>query len=750
MNLSTTMNSSHSLHSANCSNSSRSSPGTFRNCKSIPSHTYTSTNQQQVLPHKACWKRFSSPFLCNSEAANGKEKHSPPIVPSLTSFIVEAFKKAEPSYVYDCRQNPKRVLTKPSKGTKNHGWDNEDSDYILYVGDIVGFGAPEEGRSFLVMDILGHGTFGQVVKCKHLLSGKLVAVKIIKNEQAYFNQSLMEVTILEMLNKRYDPADQHHVTRMLDTFVFRSHLCIVFELLSLNLYELLKQNRHKGFSHSLIQRLLTQILDALCLLKEAKIVHCDLKPENILLKRMDSPEIKVIDFGSGCHENKTVYTYIQSRFYRSPEVILGLPYTSAIDMWSFGCIAMELFLGLPLFPGNSNYDQIKRICESLGQPPSVMMEIGKEVPKYFVKGAAFSTSSGKVSNHWHLKSKDLFEKEYKCTIGDSKRYFSGISIEEIINLYPMSKKKTACEQEREKQLRAALCDLVKGALNLNPLERWTPQQAKKHPYLTGEPFLQPFDPIASLMRSVEVPSVSRLQNTSGSSIGNTANSLLNRPRAMTINAMKPQAPVPPSLERVAEVTGGIQATIPTIGERHYSIIAAENSSGSQNRRNRQHQQQLHSQGQSADVAINTQHQPQLTAQQQTATNYSLLIEQRRISNPYGNYLPISITNSLHRQQQQKERTNAALGSHNDNNNLHLHNEKSHQQLQLPSQMITLSESSTTINQQPLSTQLPAVSVGLDGYRVSRRDSIPLPSIPALFKGNAERQNEDLKRRQRKE
>ena len=76
--------------------------------------------------------------------------------------------------------------------------------------------------------------------------------------------------------------------------------------------------------------------------------------------------IKVIDFGSSCHEANRIYTYIQSRFYRSPEVLLNMRYTGAIDMWSFGCIVAELFLGLPLFPGSSEYNQLFRIVEMLG------------------------------------------------------------------------------------------------------------------------------------------------------------------------------------------------------------------------------------------------------------------------------------------------------------------------------------------------------------------------------------------------
>lgn len=80
-------------------------------------------------------------------------------------------------------------------------------------------------------------------------------------------------------------------------------------------------------------------------------MHCDLKPENVMLRQPNRSIIKVIDFGSSCLTDERVYTYIQSRFYRAPEVILGLPYSTPIDMWSMGCILAELFTGYPLFPG---------------------------------------------------------------------------------------------------------------------------------------------------------------------------------------------------------------------------------------------------------------------------------------------------------------------------------------------------------------------------------------------------------------
>lgn len=138
---------------------------------------------------------------------------------------------------------------------------------------------------YLILDVLGQGTFGQVVKCQNLKTNAIVAVKVIKNKPAYFNQSMMEVTVLELLNERYDVDDRHHILRLQDTFIHRRHLCLVFELLSVNLYELIKQNQFRGLSMSLVRVFSAQLLDALCVLNEARIIHCDLKPENVLLKK---------------------------------------------------------------------------------------------------------------------------------------------------------------------------------------------------------------------------------------------------------------------------------------------------------------------------------------------------------------------------------------------------------------------------------------------------------------------------------
>ncbi|EIM81219.1 kinase-like protein [Stereum hirsutum FP-91666 SS1] len=405
----------------------------------------------------------------------------------LTTNIIDTYRIANPQFKYESATNPRRVLTKPSKPSHNEGYDNEDYDYILYVNDWLG---TEEGHKYLILDVLGQGTFGQVVKCQDMKTHDVVAVKVVKNKPAYFNQSMMEVTILEMLNTQCDPHDEHHILRLKDSFIHRSHLCLVFELLSSNLYELIKQNQFQGLSTQLVKVFTAQLLDAMSILKDARLIHCDLKPENILLKTLQSPQIKVIDFGSACHERQTVYTYIQSRFYRSPEVLLGLPYTAAIDMWSLGCIAVELFLGLPLFPGTSEYNQITRIVEMLGQPPSYMMEMGKQTGQFF---DSYVDMYGRKK--YRLKSLEQYSREHNTNEQPGKQYFKATSLPEIVNGAPMPAFKTGrqgVEMEKELNNRQSFIDFCQGLLNMNPIERWSPQQARLHPFITGEKWTKPF------------------------------------------------------------------------------------------------------------------------------------------------------------------------------------------------------------------------------------------------------------------
>lgn len=171
--------------------------------------------------------------------------------------------------------------------------------------------------------------------------------------------------------------------RIVDSFTFRKHLILVFELLSINLYDFLKRNNFGGVSESLVRRFAIQLLITLSFLKERNIVHCDLKPENILLRQQNKSGIKVIDFGSSTYESEQFYTYIQSRYYRAPEIMLGIRYTPAIDMWSLGCILFEMHIGVPLFAGEDEKEQMQLIMSVKGPPPRSMIVIATRRKVFF-------------------------------------------------------------------------------------------------------------------------------------------------------------------------------------------------------------------------------------------------------------------------------------------------------------------------------------------------------------------------------
>ncbi|KLT38386.1 kinase-like protein [Cutaneotrichosporon oleaginosum] len=268
-------------------------------------------------------------------------------------------------FIYYMARGVKRPK-QPDGKIYNHGYDDERGDYIVVEGDHLCY-------RYEVVGVLGKGSFGQVVHCRDHKSGGSVAVKIIRNKKRFHTQALVEVKILQQIVD-WDPEDKHYMVKMTDHFYFRGHLCIVTELLSINLYELIKANQFNGFSTVLIRRFTTQMLSSLMLMRSHRIVHCDLKPENILLRHPAKSGIKVIDFGSSCHESEKVYTYIQSRFYRSPEVILGMNYAMAIDMWSLGCILAELYTGYPIFPGENEHEQLACIMEVLGVPDHYIVQ----------------------------------------------------------------------------------------------------------------------------------------------------------------------------------------------------------------------------------------------------------------------------------------------------------------------------------------------------------------------------------------
>uniref|UniRef100_M4C4K8 Protein kinase domain-containing protein n=1 Tax=Hyaloperonospora arabidopsidis (strain Emoy2) TaxID=559515 RepID=M4C4K8_HYAAE len=280
-------------------------------------------------------------------------------------------------------EDPNEVLTQ----LHNDGYDDKDGDYLVLIGDHLAF-------RYEVLSALGQGAFGQVVRCVDHRTRRQVAVKIVRNRRAYRDQAMMEVQVLAQLQRGAAACPEHpHVVCMEDHFEFRDHVCIVFEELGMTLYHYLSIRSFRGVSMDSVRTVGKQLARALTFLKQEKVVHCDLKPENILLdasvlandaRCTDTVDkVTVIDFGSSSLDGAPVAAYIQSRFYRSPEVLLGHVCSETIDMWSLACILVELLTGHPIFAGENEREQFDCIMEVLGVPPVDMVLQAKRRLNFF-------------------------------------------------------------------------------------------------------------------------------------------------------------------------------------------------------------------------------------------------------------------------------------------------------------------------------------------------------------------------------
>ncbi len=169
---------------------------------------------------------------------------------------------------------------------------------------------------------------------------------------------------MRFINANGDP-DEKNFLKLYDYFYHKEHLFIVGEILKDNLYDFYKylneNNLENYFSLNRMQKITKQILICLDYLHDLKLIHCDLKPENILIKSISETQIKVIDFGSSCFIHDHLSSYVQSRSYRAPEVILGCKYDYKIDIWSLGCILAELYTGNVLFQNDSIHSLLAKV-----------------------------------------------------------------------------------------------------------------------------------------------------------------------------------------------------------------------------------------------------------------------------------------------------------------------------------------------------------------------------------------------------
>ncbi|XP_060628574.2 homeodomain-interacting protein kinase 1 isoform X4 [Anolis sagrei] len=332
-------------------------------------------------------------------------------------------------------------------------------------------------NSYEVLEFLGRGTFGQVAKCWKRSTKEIVAIKILKNHPSYARQGQIEVSILSRLSS--ENADEYNFVRSYECFQHKNHTCLVFEMLEQNLYDFLKQNKFSPLPLKYIRPILQQVATALMKLKSLGLIHADLKPENIMLvDPVRQPyRVKVIDFGSASHVSKAVCsTYLQSRYYRAPEIILGLPFCEAIDMWSLGCVIAELFLGWPLYPGASEYDQIRYISQTQGLPAEYLLSAGTKTSRFFNRDPNLGYPL------WRLKTPEEHELETGIKSKEARKYiFNCLDDMAQVN---MSTDLEGTDMLAEKADRREYIDLLKKMLTIDADKRVTPLKTLNHPFVT--------------------------------------------------------------------------------------------------------------------------------------------------------------------------------------------------------------------------------------------------------------------------
>jgi dual specificity tyrosine-phosphorylation-regulated kinase 2/3/4 len=145
----------------------------------------------------------------------------------------------------------------------------------------------------------------------------------------------------------------------------------------------MKMQKIAGLNLPFIRRIAIQLLLGLKDIHSSGVIHCDIKPQNILLKHIRKTGVKIIDFGISCIGKPKIYSYLQTRYYRSPEVILGCSFGPAVDIWSLGCVLAELLNGSPIFKGEDEHDQMIKIMALLGTPPFELLEKGYKRRYFF-------------------------------------------------------------------------------------------------------------------------------------------------------------------------------------------------------------------------------------------------------------------------------------------------------------------------------------------------------------------------------
>ncbi|KAK7347082.1 hypothetical protein VNO80_21609 [Phaseolus coccineus] len=279
--------------------------------------------------------------------------------------------------------------------------DDKDGHYMFALGENL-------TSRYKIHSKMGEGTFGQVLECWDRERKEMVAIKIVRGIKKYREAAMIEIEVLQQLGK-HDKGGNRCV-QIRNWFDYRNHICIVFEKLGPSLYDFLRKNNYRSFPIDLVREIGRQLLECIAFMHDLRMIHTDLKPENILLvspeyvkvpdyksssrspstyfKRVPkSSAIKVIDFGSTTFEREDQTYIVSTRHYRAPEVILGLGWSYPCDIWSVGCILVELCTGEALFQTHENLEHLAMMERVLGPLPQHMLKrVDRNADKYVRRG----------------------------------------------------------------------------------------------------------------------------------------------------------------------------------------------------------------------------------------------------------------------------------------------------------------------------------------------------------------------------
>mmetsp|Transcript_174 Transcript_174/g.610 ORF Transcript_174/g.610 Transcript_174/m.610 type:complete len:762 (-) Transcript_174:124-2409(-) len=318
--------------------------------------------------------------------------------------------------------------------------DDKDGHYRFTIGEVL-------LNQYKITSFMGAGTFAKVVKCIDIFQNRYVAIKIIRSLRKYTEAAQIEINVLNDIKDR-DLDDQFHCIRLLRSFTFRGHMCLVFPLYGTSIFDFMKKNNYIGFTMTHIQNIALQLFRGIQFIHdELRLIHTDLKPENVLLMQGEFDEIplpptatpkksgtttmrvpkctdiKIIDFGSATYERDYHTAIISTRHYRAPEVILGLGWSYPADMWSAGCILFELYTGDALFQTHENKEHLAMMEKYFGAiPHEIFQRIDRATKKkYFVQNGRLNwpaMASNEESVSFVSKLKPMADSLHVSTHGE--------------------------------------------------------------------------------------------------------------------------------------------------------------------------------------------------------------------------------------------------------------------------------------------------------------------------------------------